>query len=389
MRRWTKAGRLLEKAVESGDAPGLVAGVTTRDGIAYLGASGVGRSDGAPLAADWLFWIGSMTKAITSVAALQLVERGKLKLDAPLGDLVPELAGRPILAGFDAGGQPILRQSSRPITLARLLSHTSGFAESVWNADLARYARIAGIPETVSGKAAALDLPLVFEPGTGWHYGISHDWAGRVVERASGKRLDRYFADEIFGPLGMVDSGYFLADGRKERLAELHVRGKEGRLLPQPRVLPAEREFIPGGGALLSTAGDYLAFARMLLNRGEAGGRRLLSPATVDLLPLNRTGDMPVSRLDPAMPGMSNKVEFLPGIRKCWGLGLMVNLEDLPGGRRAGSLAWAGLGNTYFWIDPASGIAGVLLSQILPFADPRIMRLFAEFEKAVYDTIGS
>jgi CubicO group peptidase (beta-lactamase class C family) len=185
----------------------------------------------------------------------------------------------------------------------------------------------------------------------------------------------------------MSDSGYVPSAEQKGRLVELHVRGKDGRLQPQPRVLSAEREFIPGGGALLSTAGDYLAFTRMLLNGGRVGHDRILSPASVELLARNRTGDMLVSRLDPAMLHMSNKVEFLPGIRKCWGLGFMVNLEDLPGGRKAGSLAWAGLGNTYFWIDPATGVAGVLLSQLLPFADQRMMHLFVEFERAVYDAI--
>jgi CubicO group peptidase (beta-lactamase class C family) len=387
MRRWAKVEELLEEAVGNGDAPGIVAGVATRDGVAYLGARGVGRSDGTQLGADWLFWIGSMTKSITTVAAMQLVERGRLSLDAPLGDLVPELVGRPILDGFDAGGRPVLTRSSRSITLANLLSHTSGFGEGVWNADLARYAEIAGIPETVSGRVAALDLPLLFEPGARWHYGISHDWAGRVVERASGKRLDHYFAEEIFGPLGMTDSGYVPSAEQKGRLVELHAREKDGRLHPQPRVLPAEREFIPGGGALLSTAGDYLAFARTLLNGGRAGDDRILSPASIELLARNRTGDMPVSKLNPAMPRMSNKVEFLPGVPKCWGLGFMVNLQDLPGGRKAGSLAWAGLGNTYFWIDPAMGVAGILFSQLLPFADARIMRLFAEFERTVYDAM--
>lgn len=385
MTGWDRIDLLLAEAVDGGALPGVVAGVTTREGVAYRFARGKGAAD-QPIAFDSMFWIASMTKAITSVAAMQLVEQGRLALDAPLEELLPRLRDRQILEGFDAGGRPSLRPATVPVTLAHMLSHTSGLAENVWHADIARYVEATGMPTGATGRLAALDLPLLFEPGSAWQYGISHDYVGLAVEAASGQRLDDYFAQNLFAPLGMADTTYAPDQQQKERLVRLHVRAPDGSLVPHDRTLLSEREFFSGGGTMFSKADDYLAFIRMLLNGGEAGGGRVLGEQTVRALAENRTGDLPVSRLDPAIPAMSNAAEFLPGTRKCWGLGTMVNLEDAPSGRRAGSLAWAGLGNTYFWADPEAGIGGVLLTQILPFADAAVLKLFDAFEAEVYRT---
>jgi methyl acetate hydrolase len=388
MDRLTPIDALLSEAVEHGVAPGVVAAAVTQHDVAYQGAFGrLGLSREQPMQFDTIFWIASMTKALTSVAAMQLVERGALFLDRPLGAIVPELRSPQILLGFDAAGAPRLRKAERAITLRHLLTHTSGFAEDVWHPDIAPYMRHAGMPPGSTRKLATLDLPLLFEPGTRWQYGISHEWAGQAVERASGKPLDRYMDETLFGPLGMADTAWDLPASEKLRQAEVHQRGAGGELTPIVREAPAGREFIPGGGSLYSTAGDYLAFMRMFLNGGRVEGARLIGADTLTMMARNHTGDLAVGGLAPTVPPLANPVTFMAGVRRCWGLGLQVNLEPLPTGRSAGSLAWAGLGNTYFWIDPAAGVGGVLLTQILPFADPAVMRLFARFETAIYDAI--
>jgi CubicO group peptidase (beta-lactamase class C family) len=359
--------------------------VTTRDGVSYLAAhGGIDR----PAAIDDIFWIASMTKAITSVAAMQLVERGAVGLDEPLDRYAPELRNRQILAGFDTKGQPKLRPATRPVTLRRLLSHSSGAAENVWHAELRRYIEMQGLPTAPTGKRAALDLPLVGEPGSVWQYGLSHDLAGLVIEAVSGQPLDRYFAEHIFGPLGMVDTSYDPGPERAARQAQLYSRTANGALTPTVRGVPPSREYLPGGGALNSTAADYLALIRMLLDGGRAGESQVLRPETVRLLGQSVTVDLAVSRLAPTMPALSHTVEILEGHRKAWGLGFMVNLDDLPSRRRAGSLAWAGLSNSYYWIDPQSGVGGVLMTQLLPFADPEMLALADTFEASVYAAIA-
>jgi len=376
---------LLDDAVANGTAVGVVAGVTDREGPVIRAASGRLSAGGPqPMEVDSVFWIASMTKAITSVAAMQVVERGIIRTDEPIAHLLPELADPQVLEGFDGSGRPILRPARGAITLGQLLSHSSGFAEHVWHDGIRRYIAAAGIPPTSTAKLAALAQPLVGDPGTVWQYGIGHDLAGRLVERVSGLTIDAYFREHIFGPIGMKDSGYEPDAPRRARAAGVHRRGADGSLAPFERVMPQGREYWPGGGSLSSTLDDYLAFARMILNEGRAGATRVLKPETARRLAEVQTGALPVSRLVPALPELSNEVEFLPGLRKAWGLGFMVNLDDIAGARRAGSLTWAGLGNTYFWIDPAAGIAGVVLTQILPFADRAVLDLVDRFERAVY-----
>jgi CubicO group peptidase (beta-lactamase class C family) len=380
---------VLQDAVEKGVVPGLVGAATTAGGPIYQrGLGRRGLATDAPMTEDTVFWIASMTKGLTSVAAMRLVERGALRLDAPIGEMVPELASPQVLEGFDAAGAPRLRPASRPLTLRHLLTHTSGFAEDVWHPDIASYMRYAGLPPGGTRKLVTLRLPLLFEPGTAWQYGISHEWVGLAIERASGERLDEHMRRHVFGPLGMVDSCWDLADHQQPRLAGVQRREASGALTPFVRELPKEREYIPGGGSLHSTAADYLAFIRMMLNGGAGdGGHRILTEETVARMAQNSTGDIEVGRLAPTMPGMSNPVAFMAGMPRCWGLGFQVNLAPLPTGRSGGSLAWAGLGNTYFWIDPAAGVGGVLMTQLLPFADPAVLDLFARFETAVYAAV--
>jgi methyl acetate hydrolase len=370
---------VLRHAVEAGHVPGLVAMATDGQATLYEGAFGVRcLGEPAPMTLDSVFWIASMTKAITSVACMQLVERGRVGLLQPLGELVPKLANPMVLAGFDPDGQPLLRPARRELTLHDLLTHTSGFAYETWNADIGRYLKATGRPGMATGLNAAIEMPLAFEPGERWEYGIGIDWAGKLVEALSGQTLGAYFAEHITGPLGMT-STQFGAPSTK-LLVTVHHRGPAGSLRPGSSGRLGRPELESGGGGLYSTGPDYLRFLAMLLQ----GGGTILRPETVAAMARNQIGALDVSRMDSVIPGASNAVELFPGMTKQWGYGFLVNTEAGPAGRSAGSLAWAGLPNCYYWLDPARSIAGLVMTQILPFADPAVLGVLDRFEAAVY-----
>jgi CubicO group peptidase (beta-lactamase class C family) len=376
---------LLHKAVASGDVPGVVAAATDRGGPIYEGGFGERvLGSGEPMTTDTVGWIASMTKALTGTAAMQLVEQGRLELDRAAADWVPELAEARVLEGFGDDGQPLTRPPRRPITLRHLLTHTAGFAYEIWNEQVIRYQQARGVPDIITCQNAALTTPLLFDPGERWEYGINIDWAGKMVEAASGRRLGAYLQENLFEPLGMTDTAFKLRPDMRARLAKIHQRGEDGALAPLDFEIPQEPEFEMGGGGLYGTVGDYLKFVRMILNRGAANGHRVLRPETVDMMARNQMGESRVRAVKTAMPPLSNDAEFFPGMPKTWGLTFMINMEQAPTGRSAGSLAWAGLANSYYWIDPKKGVAGVYLTQILPFADEKSLPLFFEFEKTVY-----
>lgn len=380
--------RVLQSAIDRGDVPGVVAMAATREGPCYAGAFGRrALPDGAAMTPDSVFWIASMTKAITSTAAMQLVEQGKLALDRPIAEVLPELAAPQVLEGFGAAGEPRLRPANGPITLRHLLTHTAGFVYAIWYPDMGRYMEMQGIPDIFTCKNAALLVPLAFDPGAQWQYGINIDWVGKAVERASGQTLGAYCAEHLFGPIGMPDTAFQLTPERQRRVVGVHQRGPDGVLAPMEFGLPPDAEFEMGGGGLYGTAADYLAFERVFLNEGRANGRQVLRPDTVRLMCQNAMGAINVQALPPAPP-YSNQAEFYPGMVKKWGLAFMISTEAVAGARSAGSLTWAGLANTYFWIDPAKGVAGVILMQLLPFADAKALALYDGFEKAVYATLG-
>lgn len=382
---------VLRRAVEAGEVPGVVAMAATSDGPIYQGAFGVREFRAGPaMTLDTVFRIYSMTKAITSVAAMQLVEQGKLALDAPVPDIgEPALTAPPVLAGFDAAGQPRLRPARRPITLKHLLTHTAGFVYEIWNAEAQRYVETAGNPSILSGKLAALRRPLAFDPGERWEYGISIDWIGRIVEALSGQSLDAYLREQVFAPLGMDDTGFVPTPEQQTRHAVAHQRQADGSLVPQPLPPPTTPEFYAGGGGLVSTAPDYLAFLQMLLHGGTLNRAQILRPETVALMNQNQIGELPAGVMKTCMPALSNDVDFFPGAELRWGLGYMINLQPGPNGRSAGTVSWAGLGNLYYWLDPARRVAGVILTQILPFADPAVVRLYGEFERGVYALVDA
>lgn len=377
--------RLLSGAADARQVAGVVAVATDDRGVTYQGAFGRrGLPEGAPMTLDTVFWIASMTKAITGVAAMQLVEQGKLSLDTPIGAVLPKLAAPKVLEGFDAAGQPKLRPAKRPITLRHLLTHTSGFCYNTWNADLARYMRVTGFPAPSSGLRASLEAPLLFDPGERWEYGIGIDWAGLAVEAASGKPLDVYFKEHIFAPLGMVDTGFVPGAAQLARKAAVHARQADGTLRPMEFSTPQSPEFYAGGGGLYCTAGDYLRFLRMLLGGGRLDGAQVLQPETIATMARNHIGDTDVGWLRSTMPDRSLDANFFPEQPQKWGLTFLINTRRTEQGRSPGSLAWAGLGNTYFWLDLEKRLAGVILMQVLPFVDGPCLELFREFESAVY-----
>jgi methyl acetate hydrolase len=372
----------LRQAAESGDLPGVAAAAATADGVIF--EQGFGTRDlatGSPMTADTVVWIASMTKAITGACAMQLVERGKLSLDGDIATVLPELGRVQVLEGFDADGKPRLRAPKRAMTLRHLLTHTAGYAYDMWNADMVRYLEATGTPSVITCQNAALMLPRASDPGEKWEYGISIDWAGKAVEAVSGQTLARYMQDNIFDPLGMTDTGFKLGEAQRRRLAKIHAR-TPGGLVSTDTEIPQDPEFHMGGGGLYSTVGDYLKFAQMILHGGTFNGVQVLRPETVALMSLNAMGELGCNPMMTAVPAATNDVAFLAGMK--WGLSFLINPEALPTGRSAGSLAWAGLANSYYWIDPKRGVAGVYATQVLPFFDQKAVAAFEAFETAVY-----
>jgi len=378
----------LRQAVETKRVPGVVAMVATDEGIIYEGAFGARDvTNGPEMTLDTIFRMASMTKPVTSVAAMQLVEQGKLYLDQPIGDVLPELSAPQVLEGFTASGTPRLRPAERPITLRHLLTHTAGFAQEATNPDVARYVECTGTPPQSTGKLASLRLPLVFEPAERWHYGISLDWAGRAIEAVSGQPLAVYFREHIFAPLGMSDTGYAISTAQKSRLITTHQRKSNGSLQPISVSEPMWREFWSGSSGLYSTGRDYLVFLQMLLHEGRFASTQLLRPQTVARMGQNQIGDIRAGIING--PGIPNDIDLLPGIPCRWGIGHMINMLPGPNGRSAESLTWAGAQNTHYWIDPRKRVVAVFLTQILPPADPTALRAYGEFERAVYGALNA
>ena len=379
---------LFRTAVDEQRMPGIVAMAATDRGLLYEGAFGrreLGKD--AAMSLDTVVWIASMTKAITATAAMQLVERGKLALDSPASEVAPGLGKAQVLEGFDAGGRPHLRAPKRSITLRHLLAHTAGYSYEIWSGEIAKYQEATSTPGITTCTNAALTTPLLFDPGDRWEYGINIDWAGKMVEAASGQRLDDYLRQNVLGPLGMKDTSFKLSPAQRSRLATVHQRDDKSALAPIEFGLPEEPEFHMGGGGLYGTAADYLAFTQMIMHGGRFNGVQVLRPETVDLMAQNHIGPLEIGVMKSAIPPLSNDVELFPGMSKKWGLSFLINTTPLPTGRAAGSLAWAGLANTYFWIDRTRHVCGVFLSQVLPFYDDTAVDLFGKFESEVYQAI--
>ena len=385
----TQIDTVLNRAVESGDIPGLVAMAADDSDIIYQGAAGRRGDATAPaMTTDTVFRIASMTKAVASVAAMQLVEQGKLSLDEALETKIPQLAKRQVFDGFDANGSPRLRPATRPVSLKHLLTHTSGYCYEIWNAEFGKFMEQSSIPSFNDGGDGFLDSPLVFDPGQRWEYGISTDWVGRVVEHLSGQNLADYCREHIFQPLGMTDTGFAPTPDQHTRMVNVCQRQDDGSLKQIEFDLPLDDQFFSGGGGLRATAGDYLAFLRMLLNGGTHNGSQVLKPETVALMGENHIGQLSVGMAKSAIPFLSNDIEFFPGMEKKWGLGFLINTQALNTGRSAGSLSWAGIFNSYYWIDPHKKVTGVIMMQILPFFDAQALQTLEGFETQAYHQLG-
>lgn len=377
---------ILQAAVATGAVPGVVAMAAGPEGPLYEGAAGK-RSASAddPITPDTMLRIASMTKMVTTTAALQLIERGRLALDAPVSQYRPEFAGLPVLTGFD-GDTPQLRAPSVQATVRHLVTHTAGFGYWFWNGDIDHYEQVTGVPNVLPGTIDVFKSPLLFDPGARFEYGINIDWLGLVIEAVSGQPLDAYFAEHITGPLGMANTTVQMTPEQRANSAPIHVRGEDGTWTATDIDWAQEPDYWGGGHCLYSTPRDYLKFQRMLLGCGTLGDVQILERATVAAAFTNQIGAL---EFPPAIAGphpeLSADVNLGPGLK--WGLGLLLNPVQQPGMRAAGSGSWAGLFNTHFWVDPASEVTGAIYSQTLPFAEPPAFQLYADFEAALYASL--
>lgn len=369
---------------------GVVAMATDRRGNTYEGAAGK-RTFGqeADMTTDSVFAIFSISKAITGTAVLQLVEDGKLDLDAPAKNYAPDIGRAQVLVGFDAAGKPKLRAPKRDITTRMLLLHTAGFGYDFFNEKYNRLAQEHGQPSVITATKASLTTPLLFDPGEAWEYGSNIDWAGQVVEGITGKRLGEVMQDRIFAPLGMTDSAFTPTPAMRARLACMHQRDPDGSLRALADFeLPREPEVHMGGHGLYSTVGDYCRFIRMWLNDGAGENGRVLKRETILEAEKNGLGDKKIKLLPGVIAWLSNDAEFFPGQPKSWALTFMINDVEAPTGRPAGALGWAGLPNLFYWIDRKNGIGGFWATQVFPFADPASFGGYMDFETAVYRNLS-
>jgi methyl acetate hydrolase len=370
----------------AGGVPGVVAMVTNRDGDVYQGAVGV-RELGAdqPMTTDTVFAIFSTTKAITGTAVMQLVEEGAISLADPAGRYVPEIDTIEVLDGFDADGQPRTRPPKRAITINDLMLHTTGLSYEFFSADDLAYRTAKGIPTIVASNDAAITSVLLHDPGEAWTYGVNIDWLGKVVEALRGKRLGEVMRERIFDPLGIVDMAFTMTDSMASRRATIHDRAANGALTPLPDLtLPQPPPLDCGGHGLYATVGDYMKFIRMILNDGDGPNGRVLRAETVAAMCIDGLAPLASGGWTTSIPSLSNSGEFFPGLDKGWSYTFLVNREDTPSGRPAGSQMWAGLANLFYWIDRRNGIGGYWATQIFPFQDAVSYPGFVDFETAVY-----
>jgi CubicO group peptidase (beta-lactamase class C family) len=361
---------ILKAAVEQRRVPHAAAMVATKDVVVYEGAEGV--------PGDAIYSIASMTKPVTAVAVMQLVEAGKVKLDEPAATYVPDLATVMVL---DAGK---MRPPKSAPTVRQLLSHTAGFGYEFLNAELFDLVGEKQVPSMAAGGDGFLRAPLLFDPGVRWEYGINFDWLGRLVERVSGQSLEAYFRDHIFGPLRMMDTSFHVPPDKEARVAKSFQRAKDGSLAEAPRMLPKPGMPAFGGGGLYSTAHDYLTFARAIMNGGQAGLVRILTPESVAMMGQNQIGALRLRPFRSLVPALATDNVSLHGDGDTFGFGVALNSQPSSTGRGVNTMSWVGINNTFFWVDRERQIAAVLLTQMLPGLDPGPAKLLEDFDRAVY-----
>ena len=388
--RFKPIDEALALGVSNGTLAGVVALAADSRGVIYEGAYGKRDLIGTTgMTQDTVFWLLSMTKAVTATACMQLVEQGKLGLDQPMSQVLPELAAPMVLEGFDASGKPKLRPAKRAITLRHLLTHTSGFTYSNWSDRIPQYEKATGMVDIAESKNGAFASPLEFDPGDRWQYGIGMDVVGKIIEAISDQSLEIYFREHIFEPLGMANTGFLISSAQKQRTATTYARQADGSLKALPFEMPQRPEFFSGGGGLFGTPRDYMAFLQMLLGDGTFNGAQILKPQTVAAMRTNQIGDLDVNPLKSSAPVWSNDANLFPGIQQKWGLSFDINTKPGPNGRSAGSCSWAGLLNCYYWVDPVKKVTGAMFTQLLPFYDARVVDLYGAFERGLYAGLAS
>ena len=383
-----KAAAVLDQTITTGKLNFAVAAVGNAGGQTWSHAAGYQDAEKTKAASpDNIIQIASMTKLVTTIAALQLVEQGKLDLDTPISAYAPELNELQVLTGFAAGDNPIFEEANRTPTARELMTHTAGYAYEIWNTNALKGVRL-GVTPSLLGEGNYLEAPLAFQPGTAWEYGINTDWLGVLVERLSDQRLAEYFDDNIFTPLGMTDTFYELPAGKLDRSVTMMARAAEGLVkLPSFQPTPMEKGSLPhysGGGGLSSTVADYGRVLQMLLNSGSLDGKTLLKSETVDTMFQNNIGDIQPAALATVMPTLSNTADMSFGNKATFGLGLLIHTDGIDGGRKANAGSWAGLFTSYYWVDREAGAYGIFGTQVLPFYDGVAVETLLEFEQAVY-----
>jgi CubicO group peptidase (beta-lactamase class C family) len=379
----TAIQKVLDTAVAQQNVPFAVGMVGTSKEVVFEGAAGPAA---AGRAADMktVFRIFSMTKAIGALAAMILIDRGKLSLDTPVADVLPAWSKLKVLDGFD-GDTPRLRAPRTQATIRHLATHTSGAEYEFWNAEMPRYMEATGHPSVLSGLNKSLEeAPLMTDPGTRWGYGPSIDWLGKAVEAVTGQNIVDFCQAEIFDPLGMTSTGFEVDGDMADRLAEVKARGEDGTFVPFDLAPPSKPEFYGMGHALYSTAPDYMRFLRMILNKGSLDGKKVLSPDAVQMMTADQMKGLTLTRMKTVAPPVTADFDPFPGTRLVHSVGFMRNEEDIPGKRSAGSQSWAGVLNSHYWIDPARDVAAVIMTQTLPFVEERFMQTYDRFERAVY-----
>ena len=361
---------VLRAAVEQRRVPGVVAMVATADAVTYQRAFGFDK--------DAIFAIASMTKPVTSVAVMQLVEAGKVKLDEPAATYLPELAAVQVLEGG------ALRAPKTPLTVRQLLTHTAGFGYEFLNKEIFDYAAQGKIPHMMTGGDTFMKAPLVADPGTRWEYGINTDWLGKLVEKVSGQSLEDYFRQRVFEPLGMNDTSFNVPPEKRTRLVRVSSRKEDGALAAQPPPPAEPVKFFSGGGGLHSTAADYLKFIRTIMAGGQLGSRRILTRESVALMGRNQIGELNLRLMPSMMPQLAKDGAPMPGRPDKFGLGFAMNTTPLEKGRGANTLSWAGIFNTFFWIDHDKNVCAVVMTQMLPFLEDGPQALVNDFDRAVY-----